>query len=67
MPQSDRTSSRLPWLKLGAETFFVLLGVLLVVPLMYEGPAKPILHDSVAFEGMLLRVYDETERVIPSD
>lgn len=33
MPQSDRSSSRIPWLKLGAETFFVLLGVLLALAL----------------------------------
>ena len=33
MPQNDRPSSRIPWLKLGAETFFVLLGVLLALAL----------------------------------
>jgi type II secretory pathway pseudopilin PulG len=30
---SDRSSSRIPWLKLGAETFFVVLGVLLALAL----------------------------------
>ena len=33
MPQNDRPPSRIPWLKLGAETFFVLLGVLLALAL----------------------------------
>ena len=30
---SDRSSSRIPWLKLGVETFFVVLGVLLALAL----------------------------------
>lgn len=33
MPQSERSPSRIPWLKLGAETFFVILGVLLALAL----------------------------------
>ena len=33
MPGSDSPSSRIPWLKLGVETFFVILGVFLALAL----------------------------------
>lgn len=33
VPLNDRSSSRIPWLKLGIETFFVILGVLLALAL----------------------------------